>query len=101
MNLLGNALKCTEKGTIQASLKSRLRPSNESSSLDVCLSVIDTGKGMTANFVKNHAFTPSIQGDSFASGTGFGLSIAQQIVNSLGGKIDLQSNQGTGTDVKI
>lgn len=101
MNLLGNALKYTEKGTIRVSLKSKQHPSNESSSLDVCLSVTDTGKGMSANFVKNHAFTPFIQEDSFASGTGLGLSIVQQIVNSLGGKIDLQSKQGTGTGVKI
>jgi signal transduction histidine kinase len=101
MNLLGNALKYTENGTIQVSLTSGQHPSNESSSLDICLSVTDTGKGMSANFVRNHAFTPFIQEDSFASGTGLGLSIVQQIVNSLGGKIDLQSKLGTGTEAKI
>ena len=81
MNLLGNALKYTEKGTIQVSLTSGQHPPNESSSLDVYLSVTNTGKGMSAKFVRNHAFTPLIQEDSFASGTGLGLSIVQQIVN--------------------
>jgi signal transduction histidine kinase/GAF domain-containing protein len=101
MNILGNALKYTEKGKIQVSLESRQQRSDKPSSLAVCLSITDTGKGMSANFVKNHAFTPFIQEDSFASGTGLGLSIVRQIVNTLGGTVDLQSEQGTGTDVKI
>jgi signal transduction histidine kinase len=89
MNILGNALKYTEKSKIQVSLRSRQQRSDESSSLAFCLSVKDTGKGMSAHFAKNHAFTPFIQEDSFASGTGLGLSIVQQIVNSLDGAIEL------------
>lgn len=101
MNILVNALKYTEKGTIRVSLESGLSPSNGPPSLTICLSVTDTGKGMSASFAQNHAFTPFIQEDSFASGTGLGLGIVQQIVNSLGGKIELQSKRGVGTEVKV
>ena len=101
MNVLGNALKYTEKGTIQVSLNSRRRRSDASSGLAFCLSVVDTGKGMSVDFAKNHAFAPFTQEDSFASGAGLGLSIVRQIVNSLGGQIDLQTEHGTGTEIKI
>ena len=101
MNILGNALKYTEKGTIQVTLRARQQDSNPSSSLAFCLSFADTGRGMSADFAKNHAFTPFTQEDSFSSGTGLGLSIVRQIVDSLEGKLDLQSEQDIGTEVKI
>jgi hypothetical protein len=57
--------------------------------------------GMSDDFVRNHAFTAFSQEDSLASGTGLGLSIIRSIVDSLGGKIDLRSQKGLGTEVKV
>lgn len=56
---------------------------------------------MSEEFVRNHAFTAFSQEDSLASGTGLGLSIVRQIVDSLGGKIDLSSKKDVGTEFKI
>lgn len=103
MNLLGNSLKYTEKGSISVSLeldKSRKQTADEDHRHAVIV-VSDTGKGMSDDFVKNHAFTAFSQENSLASGTGLGLSIIRQIVDSLGGKIDMRSQKGVGTEIKV
>ena len=103
MNLLGNSLKYTEKGSISVSLeldRSREKTADEDHRHAVIV-VSDTGKGMSDNFVKNHAFTAFSQENSLASGTGLGLSIIRQIVDSLGGKIDMRSQKGVGTEIKV
>jgi signal transduction histidine kinase len=103
MNLLGNALKYTDKGSINVSLeldKTRLHEDDDGC-LHVCITVTDTGRGMSDDFVRNHAFTAFSQEDSLATGTGLGLSIIRSIVDSLGGKIDLRSQKDQGTEVKI
>jgi signal transduction histidine kinase len=103
MNLLGNALKYTDKGSINVSLeldKTRLYEEDDDY-LHVCITVTDTGRGMSDDFVRNHAFTAFSQEDSLATGTGLGLSIIRSIVDSLGGKIDLRSQKDQGTEVKI
>ena len=102
MNLLGNSLKYTEKGNINISLAvDHSRDHEEDGHLHTCMIVSDTGKGMSDDFVKNHAFTAFSQEDPLKSGTGLGLSIVRQIVDSLGGKIDLKSQKDLGTEVKI
>ncbi|EXJ56862.1 hypothetical protein A1O7_07206 [Cladophialophora yegresii CBS 114405] len=101
MNILGNALKYTSKGSINVSLEVDRSRSKTSSNLHILLQVSDTGHGMSEDFIKNHAFTAFSQEDSLASGTGLGLSIVRQIVDSLGGKIDLSSEKDLGTDVRI
>ncbi|OCT49011.1 sensor histidine kinase/response regulator [Cladophialophora carrionii] len=101
MNILGNALKYTSKGCINVSLEVDRSRSKASSNLHLVLQVSDTGHGMSEDFIKNHAFTAFSQEDSLASGTGLGLSIVRQIVDSLGGKIDLSSEKDLGTDVRI
>ena len=102
MNLLGNSLKYTRSGAITVSLEvDRSRQEANDPCLHTILIVSDTGKGMSEDFVKNHAFTAFRQENSLASGTGLGLSIIRQIVDSLGGKIDMQSQKGVGTEVRI
>ncbi|ETN46729.1 uncharacterized protein HMPREF1541_00918 [Cyphellophora europaea CBS 101466] len=103
MNLLGNSLKYTEKGSINVTLEmdtSRMHD-KDGGLLHSCITVTDTGKGMSDDFVRNHAFTAFSQEDSLAAGTGLGLSIIRSIVDSLGGKIDLRSQKDRGTEVKI
>lgn len=52
-------------------------------------------------FARHHAWEAFSQEDSFANGVGLGLSIVRHITSSLGGKIDLQSSVGKGTEIKI
>ena len=100
MNLLGNALKYTNHGSIDVSLTVDADRSDEGI-LHTCITVADTGIGISEDFVRNHAFTAFSQENTHSAGTGLGLSIVRQIVDSLGGKIDLASQRDVGTAVKI
>ena len=100
MNLLGNALKYTNHGSIDVSLTVDSDRSDEGI-LHTCITVADTGIGISEDFVRNHAFTAFRQENTHSAGTGLGLSIVRQIVDSLGGKIDLASQRDVGTAVKI
>lgn len=101
MNILGNALKYTQKGNINVELVVDPSRKKSLSNLQVLFKVTDTGRGMSDEFMQNHAFTAFSQEDSLATGTGLGLSIVRQIVDSLGGKIDLSSEKDIGTEIKI
>ncbi|OQV01766.1 hypothetical protein CLAIMM_07063 isoform 2 [Cladophialophora immunda] len=101
MNILGNALKYTTKGSINVGLEIDSSRNKGSSNLHMLLKIADTGRGMSGDFMKNHAFTAFSQEDTLATGTGLGLSIVRQIVDSLGGKIDLSSEKDVGTEVRI
>lgn len=99
MNLFGNALKYTTKGSVHVSLRGQQE--RDGSKIDVLLKVVDTGKGMSEEFQRNRLFVPFSQEDSFQPGTGLGLSIVKQIVDSLGGTIEVDSQQGKGTEVTV
>ncbi|KAL2837354.1 hypothetical protein BJY01DRAFT_221092 [Aspergillus pseudoustus] len=100
MNVLGNALKYTEQGFIEASLD-KVRSSVEGPSDVVHLSVTDTGRGMSQEFLKNKLFSPFAQEDSLSEGAGLGMSIVKQLVSFLEGSIDVKSESGVGTKVDI
>jgi len=96
-NLVGNAVKFTDRGevTIQVNLESR-----EQSSLHLHFAVRDTGIGVPPS--KQEAiFHPFEQGDSSTTrkygGTGLGLAICLQLVNLLGGTIWMDSAAGQGS----
>jgi signal transduction histidine kinase/CheY-like chemotaxis protein len=103
MNLFGNALKYTEKGTIRVSLRADpLQPHSDGpQSTMVKLCVTDTGKGISQDYLKNRLYTPFAQEDSLSVGTGLGLSIVRQIVTALGGSMEIQSEYGEGTAVTV
>jgi hypothetical protein len=63
--------------------------------------VSDSGRGITREFLKTKLFTPFSQEDTLASGTGLGMSIVQQIVQLLGGDIDVKSQVNVGTTVTV
>lgn len=99
MNLLGNALKYTSAGFVAVSLHAR--ENSKTNKIDVVFRVTDSGKGMSEDFQKNRLFVPFSQEDTFQPGTGLGLSIVRQIVDSLGGSIELKSEQGVGTEFEV
>jgi signal transduction histidine kinase len=103
MNLLGNSLKYTDAGWVKVSLQSNDINSTQSQSQKsvITMTVSDSGRGISQEFLHSHMFTPFIQEDSMNPGTGLGLSIVLQIVRSLGGTIDVESEQGVGTEVKV
>jgi signal transduction histidine kinase len=101
MNLFGNALKYTKHGYVCVSLKSVANVSKQDNRTQAILTVSDTGKGISKEFLKHHIFMPFWQEDSLVTGTGLGLSIVQQIVRDLGGHIEIKSKEGAGTKVTV
>ncbi|OLN96870.1 Sensor protein GacS [Colletotrichum chlorophyti] len=102
MNLFGNALKYTTRGFIKVNLRQEevVHKSSRSASM-VVLTVTDSGKGISEDFLRNKLFTPFSQEDSMAPGTGLGLSLVRQIVTGLGGTISVKSQIGYGTSVTV
>jgi GAF domain-containing protein len=97
LNLVSNAAKFTEEGsiTVEAKLQRNTNGVNE-----ILISVTDTGSGISTEDQKK-LFTPFSQVDSSLTrktdGTGLGLSISQYFVHMHGGEIGLQSELGKGS----
>ncbi|KAI4173562.1 MAG: hypothetical protein LQ343_002900 [Gyalolechia ehrenbergii] len=101
MNLLSNSYKFTAKGSVTV----RARTEHEDSrSLKVTCSIIDTGIGVTQEQV-SRLFKPFSQADSSTQrsygGSGLGLSICKALISVLNGKIWLESQLGVGTTVSF
>ena len=97
-NLIGNALKFTERGTIEVIVEC-LEDIGDDHTLLV--RVIDTGIGMSA-FDQERIFAPFRQAvrspiEQFG-GTGLGLSISRQLVGLIGGEMGLKSQPGQGSE---
>jgi len=109
INLLGNAIKFTESGTVTLRVKYKkgeIRQQQNStlsfrnSALYTLLFEIeDTGPGIAQNEIEI-LFNPFVQtkaGQNSQEGTGLGLSISQQFVQLMGGEIAVNSKLGQGT----
>jgi signal transduction histidine kinase/CheY-like chemotaxis protein len=100
-NLVGNALKFTEKGSV--SVVARATPNGEGAVL-LHLAVRDTGIGIGAEHLPS-LFTRFTQGDETEvrkfGGTGLGLAIAKQLIELMGGKIWAESELGQGSAFHI
>ena len=103
MNLFGNALKYTDSGYVHVSLTAKPEPATKlrASRIAVTLEVDDSGRGMSKDYMKYQLYTPFAQEDSHSNGTGLGLSIVRQLVTDFGGTIDIRSERGYGTTVKV
>ena len=87
-NLVGNAIKFTDKGKVEVNLSQ--------SGAEVIVKVIDSGIGISpkdqvAVFQRYH------QGNHRRSGKGLGLYLCQQIINAHNGELDVESTEGVGT----
>lgn len=67
----------------------------------VTFTVSDSGRGISREFLKTKLFTPFSQENVLASGTGLGMSIVRQIVQLLGGDIEVKSHVNVGTEVSV
>ncbi len=97
VNLLGNAVKFTSRGTVQISVTVSERTDQRQF---VCFEVTDSGIGISPEVVSS-LFRPFVQADSTTTrrfgGTGLGLAIAQQLVRLMGGEISIVSTLGFGS----
>ncbi|KAG6898190.1 hypothetical protein C0992_003302 [Termitomyces sp. T32_za158] len=104
MNLFGNSLKFTSRGFIHIVLRELpLAENDPPDKIKVELCVLDTGKGISQNFLQNQLFHPFSQENPLQTGTGLGLAIVNSIVTSesVGGKVDVWSEEGSGTEIKV
>ena len=97
MNVMGNALKFTSTGYVKVSLQ----VTTDSDFCKVKFVVTDTGRGISPEYLASKIYTPFSQEDSFAAGTGLGLSIVRRLLKELTGHIDIKSEPGSGTQVKV
>lgn len=102
MNLFGNALKYTPKGSILISLTQEpVSTRKKSRRRTIVFTVSDSGQGITSEYLRDRLFTPFSQENQLSSGAGLGLSLVKQIVHGLGGRISVESRVGHGTTVCI
>ena len=92
-NLISNAIKFTDKGTITLNIKPSLNNK-------IRFEVIDTGIGLTKE-QQNKLFQAFVQADGSITrkygGTGLGLAISKQLVQLMGGSIWVQSTYNKGS----
>ncbi|WP_426449397.1 MHYT domain-containing protein [Paenibacillus sp. S-38] len=96
INLIGNAVKFTERGEIRVSVRERRR---EGERVELEFAVCDTGVGIPEEALPS-LFQPFYQHDASAKkhgGTGLGLAISKRIVELMGGTIRAESQPGQGS----
>jgi signal transduction histidine kinase/DNA-binding response OmpR family regulator len=101
INLIGNAIKFTEKGDIFINVQSGIAyEKNGESCLDISLSVKDTGIGIAPEKLKK-IFESFTQADNSTTrkygGTGLGLTISRRLAELMGGSLEVQSEPGKGS----
>jgi len=94
-NLVGNAIKFTDYGTITLTVQV---VQQEEKRVALLFSVADTGIGIPAAQQEKifEPFTRLTQKDRVTEGTGLGLAITKKLVEMQGGKIELTSEAGKG-----
>ena len=99
-NLLSNAFKYTERGTVKMSVSSYASKSAAEGDVVLVVSVSDTGQGMTKEqvdklFDKYARF--NMDANRTTEGTGLGMNITRTLVQKMDGKIDIESRPGEGS----
>ena len=96
INLVGNAVKFTEKGQVSISA--------EQNDLNIDITVTDTGIGISEKnlpYIFNEFRQADIGTSRKFGGTGLGLAIAKKYANLLGGTISVKSAPGNGSEFKL
>src|SRR5208337_3493222 len=104
INLVTNANEATERGNIiirayrQVLLSEADLLGHKARSFNVIVEIEDSGCGIKEENI-NRIFDPFFT--TRTSGTGLGLSITKRIVEEHGGRIEVESNRGSGAKFKI
>ena len=97
LNLVGNAIKFTEKGTITIAASHVVLADGD---IQLRIEVADTGTGIAPETIAT-LFTPFTQADTSISrkygGTGLGLAICKRLCQILGGDVQVESELGKGS----
>ena len=96
-NLISNAIKFTQSGSIQVEVSPQIQTARTAS---ILFSVSDTGIGIRADQLEG-LFSPFVQADVSTTrkygGTGLGLTICKQLIELMGGHIRVESREGQGS----
>lgn len=110
LNLVGNAVKFTDTGSITVSVACRLCPFSEDQSLedqrfiDLVIAVSDTGIGVPESqqsLIFNVFEQQEGQSHAKYGGTGLGLAITKRLVELMGGSISVSGKEGVGSSFSI
>ena len=101
INLLGNAIKFTERGEVVTTVEvAHEKPDT----VELQVAVRDSGVGITAE-ARSRLFQPFSQADSSTTrkfgGTGLGLAICRRLVELMGGEIGVDSEPGQGSTFRF
>ena len=101
VNLVGNAVKFTEKGGVSVRVRVEPvhgRPAGEEKNMSLVVEVEDSGPGIPRKDLDSifEAFRQSEAGTK-AGGTGLGLAISRKLVEMMGGRLTVESEVGKGS----
>ena len=98
INLLNNAVKFTEKGFVKLAIANEIKNEEE---VWIRISVSDSGQGIRKEDIQKlfHAFEQvDKKMNRGKEGTGLGLSISSELIRMMGGKLEVKSEYGKGSD---
>lgn len=103
INILNNAIKYTEEGSILLSVDMDMQSGDD---FDLCIKVSDTGIGIKdedlENLFSNNKSNDSYEDDnSPGESSGLGLKICKEIINEMGGEISAESTFGVGSTFSL
>jgi signal transduction histidine kinase/CheY-like chemotaxis protein len=100
VNLIGNAIKFTERGEVVVTMKAKARAPESTADWDLHFTVRDTGIGIPPE-KSSQIFQAFTQADSSTTrqygGTGLGLTISRRLVELMGGTLWMESQVGEGS----
>ncbi len=103
INLLGNAIKYTDKGGVTLKVKAQKSEESSPDMINLLFEVTDTGTGIAPEEINTifDAFVQTETGLKSQQGTGLGLPISRKFVQMMGGEISVNSELNVGTTFKF